>query len=166
MRHRQHGSEIAETGTGNEAVPDALVVVQGEWNGWTTSIVRCRDLKDLHRFRPIGAPRPLLHAYVRRKNLGSGDIRHDSQRTSLPDYVRVCILKCHNPQWIFEELSRSADLDSRALRNTPACTRPNVGSEDQNFRADRLLARVSLGASAILAAGATVQWYRRANRRN
>ncbi len=88
---------------------DALVVVQREWNGWRTAMVRVSDLEGIHWARPGGAPRPLIHAHVRCNKILSGDIPHECHGAATPHSLMVCLLKSHTAPCVFEELSRRAD---------------------------------------------------------
>jgi hypothetical protein len=95
---------------------DALAVVQREWNGWRTAMVRVSDLEHIHWSQPSGAPRPLLHAHVCCTDVVSGAIPHECHPTSPPHYLLVCLLKCHTSPGVFEELSRRADDVLHSMR--------------------------------------------------
>ena len=89
---------------------DQLVVVQGEWNGWRTAVVRAVDLESPHWLQPAGAPRPLLHAYVPCSAIVSGEVAHDCG--SAPHRLHVCVLKKHTAPAMFETLARMADAQT------------------------------------------------------
>jgi hypothetical protein len=87
----------------------ALVVVQRAWSEWRTALVRVSDLEDVHWFRPAGAVRPLIHAYVWCDRVVSGRLSHDCAKSPCPHRVLVCLLKSHTTGYVFEELSRRAN---------------------------------------------------------
>ena len=91
---------------------EQLVVVQGEWNGWRTAVVRAVDLESPHWSQPGGAPRPLLHAYVPCTAIVSGEVAHDCG--SAPHRLHVCVLKKHTAPAMFETLARMADAQATA----------------------------------------------------
>ena len=137
----------------------AIVAVRREWNGWRTAMVPVTDLDNVHWFQPARAPRPLIHADVSCTKFLSGDPLQGCPLTPHPHYVRVCLLKCHTPPSVFEELARRAEgghsersagpIDSRALETQ----RPS--------RVDRaLLARISVLAIGTLVAILGVTWRR------
>ena len=99
---------------------DTLIVVQTEWKGWRTATARLTDLEKVHWFQPSGAPRPLIHAYVRCTNLQSGDLSHDCQSASGPHELLVCVLKCHTSPSVFEELSRLASKAGGPVMSAPS----------------------------------------------
>ena len=88
---------------------NALVVVQSDWSGWRTAMVRVRDLRDIHWSQPNGAPRRLIHASVCCNKVVSGAIAHECHLTPPPHDLVVCVLKCHTAPCVFEELSGRAD---------------------------------------------------------
>lgn len=154
---------------------DALAVVQREWNGWRTAMIRVADLRDVHWRQPPGAPRPLLHATVRCDRLLSGDIAHDCDTKSGPHDVVVCLLKRHSSPGVFEALSRRADADSQSPRiaDPRLCVTPldrpmagavlasrAVADAARSARRRLTAARMSLGALAVLTAWGAVQWRR------
>jgi hypothetical protein len=87
----------------------ALVVVQRAWSEWRTALVRVSDLDDVHWFRPAGAVRPLIHAYVMCDRVVSGRLSHDCTKSACPHRVLVCLLKSHTTGSVFEELARRAN---------------------------------------------------------
>jgi hypothetical protein len=91
-------------------IQSALVVVQRAWSEWRTALVRVSDLEDVHWFRPAGAVRPLIHAYVWCDRVVSGRLSHDCTKSPCPHRVLVCLLKSHTTGCVFEELSRRANL--------------------------------------------------------
>ena len=66
-----------------------VIRVQREWNGWEIVDVPIDELRNIHWFQPVGAPRPMVHGF-------------------LAD-VRVCILKKHNPPDLYQEVQEKAD---------------------------------------------------------
>jgi hypothetical protein len=90
-------------------IQTALVVVQRAWSEWRTALVRVSDLEDVHWFRPAGAVRPLIHAYVWCDRVVSGRLSHDCTKSPCPHRVLVCLLKSHTTGCVFEELSRRAN---------------------------------------------------------
>lgn len=103
---------------GNPAVTadNRRIVVQKDWNGWRTATVRLADLENVHWFQPSGAPRPLIHAYVRCTSLESGDLTHECDSTSGPHHLLVCVLKSHICPAVCEELSlRASNADGSAV---------------------------------------------------
>ena len=90
-------------------LPTALVVVQRAWSEWRTALVRVSDLEDVHWFRPAGAVRPLIHAYVMCDRVVSGRLSHDCTKSACPHRVLVCLLKSHTTGSVFEELARRAN---------------------------------------------------------
>jgi hypothetical protein len=87
----------------------ALVVVQRAWSEWRTALVRLGDLEDVHWFRPAGAIRPLIHAYVWCDAVVSGRLSHDCTKSPCPHRVLVCLLKSHTGGSVFEELAHRAN---------------------------------------------------------
>jgi hypothetical protein len=102
---------------------DTRIVVQKDWNGWRTATARLADLENVHWFQPSGAPRPLIHAYVRCTNLQSGDLTHDCHSTSGPHPLLVCVLKSHTCPAVFEELSLRASSADRSVAPAPSAGR-------------------------------------------
>jgi len=94
-----------------KAVPQAatcLVVVQRDWNGWRKAMAPVSALEDVHWHQPVGAPRPLIHAYVTCSALVSGDVPHECADGS-PHRLLVCVLRQHTAPSVFEQLTRAAD---------------------------------------------------------
>ncbi len=85
-------------------VPDLLVVVQREWNGWQKAMTPLSALEDIHWRQPAGAPRPLIHAYVACEALVSGDVPHDCAGAGPGHRLLVCVFKCHTPAEAFQRL--------------------------------------------------------------
>jgi hypothetical protein len=114
-------------GTDRETpVDNRTVVVQRDWNGWRTATVLMEDLQDVHWFQPRGAPRPLIHAHVCCSKILSGEIPHDCAPTPVPHRVRVCVLKSHTAQRVFEKLAGLADEHLYLSASTPPA-RPDRG---------------------------------------
>jgi hypothetical protein len=91
------------------ALSGALVVVQRAWSEWRTALVRVNDLEDVHWFRPAGAVRPLIHAYVWCDKVVSGRLSHDCSAPAARHRVLVCLLKSHTTGNVFAELARRAN---------------------------------------------------------
>lgn len=87
----------------------ALVVVQRAWSEWRTALVRVSDLEDVPWFRPAGAVRPLIHAYVWCDKVVSGRLSHDCSTPATRHRVLVCLLKSHTTGNVFAELARRAN---------------------------------------------------------
>jgi hypothetical protein len=87
------------------------IEVVAEWNGWRTADVLVSDLENVHWFQPVGAPRPLLHAYALCTQLKAGELGHDCglERAEGPHRLRLCILKSHTPSSTYRELAARAD---------------------------------------------------------
>jgi len=88
---------------------EALVMVQREWNGWRSAMIRVADLENVHWARPGGAPSPVIHASVRCNRFVAGELPHECHLTPPPHHLLVCLLKRHTATAVFEELSRRAD---------------------------------------------------------
>jgi hypothetical protein len=88
---------------------EKLVVVQRDWDGWLTSLVRLSDLENVHWFQPNHAPRPLIHAQVACTHLREGDIPHNCELTQPPHRLTVCVLKRHTSASIYADLAARAD---------------------------------------------------------
>jgi hypothetical protein len=103
---------------------EKLVVVQREWDGWHTSLVRLSDLENVHWFQPNHAPRPLIHAEVACTNLREGDIPHNCELTPPPHRLTVCVLKRHTSEAIYAHLAAKADQHGAVpgLARAPAAT--------------------------------------------
>jgi hypothetical protein len=99
---------------------DTQIVVQKEWNGWRTATARLSDLENVHWFQPSGAPRPLIHAYIRCSSLQSGPLAHDCHASSGAVHLLVCVLKSHTAPAVFQELSvRASTADSSDMPSRP-----------------------------------------------
>jgi hypothetical protein len=92
---------------------DALICVQGAWNGWKTAEVRLADLEAVHWLQPERAPRQMVHGYISCMNLLSGDIPHECQGTPGPHRLLVCVIKHHNTATAYAEVARRADHTMR-----------------------------------------------------
>jgi hypothetical protein len=108
----------AALGTSRSAVsatvaqrPDALVVVQRDWNGWKKAMAPVSALEGVHWRQPQGAPRQLIHAYVNCAALVSGDVPHECA-DGAPHRLLVCVLKRHTPSAVFEELAARANASA------------------------------------------------------
>ena len=78
------------------------------WNGWRTTLVRARDLENVHWFQPVGAPRALLHAEVSCTAVPDGAVPHHCDAASRPHRVMVCVIKNHVTAAVYEALARLA----------------------------------------------------------
>ena len=87
---------------------DALICVQGAWNGWKTAEVRLRDLEHVHWHQPTRAPRQMLHGYVTCGSLLSGDIPHECVGAPGSHRLLVCVIKHHNTAAVYAEVARRA----------------------------------------------------------
>jgi hypothetical protein len=85
-----------------------LVQVRCAWNAWRTAEARLADLRDVHWYQPVGAPRPLLHAYVDCTKLLSGGIPHDCSAGRGPHRLLVCVLKRYTAPLTYGELAEMA----------------------------------------------------------
>ena len=86
---------------------DQFVVIRAEWNGWRTAHVRVVDLEDIHWWRPVGAPRPLIHAFVSCRAAVAAGLSHCCDAKAA-HRVQICILKCHVVPCMFQELAARA----------------------------------------------------------
>ncbi len=89
---------------------DLLVVVQREWNGWVKAMTPLSALEDVHWHHPAGAPKPLIHAWVRCDALVSGMVPHDCSELGSGHRLLVCVLKCHTAPVAFQQLADRASL--------------------------------------------------------
>lgn len=100
---------IQPVATAQPNLNGALVVVQRAWSEWRTALVRVSDLEDVHWFRPAGAVRPLIHAYVWCDKVVSGRLSHDCSTPVTRHRVLVCLLKSHTTGNVFAELAHRAN---------------------------------------------------------
>jgi len=108
IRPRADGSDAHDVDGGSPR-EQTLVVVQQEWNGWRTAMVRLSDLEGIHWLQPAGAVRRLIHAQVGCDRIISGEIQHNCLETPALHCLHAWVLKSHTAPPIFEELSRRAD---------------------------------------------------------
>ena len=66
-------------------------------------LISIDDLEDVHWYQPQGAPRPIMHAYVRATRVPR-QLLQDSGLASSPERIRVCILKCHTMAKAYDAL--------------------------------------------------------------
>ena len=90
---------------------DLLVAVQPALNGRHCGFVRVSALESIHRFRPDGAPVPLVHAYVLCNTVTNGDLPHDCELTPGPHRLLVCILRCHNTARAYAEVAARVEIE-------------------------------------------------------
>jgi hypothetical protein len=93
---------------------DLRISVTTDWKDWRSTRVRVADLLDVHWHQPLGAPHPLVHAYIACSEI-VGDRPHICDATSTPHRVRVCVLKSHNIPSVYTALARRADQPSSPL---------------------------------------------------
>ena len=89
-----------------------LVLVQRDWNGWRKALTPLSALEDVHWRRPAGAPRPLVHAYVRCSDLMSGEVPHECHGDTTHRLL-VCVLRQHTLPSVFSELVTRAGVRAR-----------------------------------------------------
>ena len=70
-----------------------LVKVRGGWTDWHSALVPVDALQELHWCQPLGAPRPIMHAYLLCTDVVDGGIPHDCDRSAAPHRLLVCILR-------------------------------------------------------------------------
>ena len=85
------------------------VVVQRDWNGWRTAQAKLSDLSGVHWFQPVGAPRPLLHAFMSDGSLLPAELSEMNGTAVQSAPVLVCVLKCHIPAATYAALAQRAD---------------------------------------------------------
>jgi hypothetical protein len=93
------------------------VSVTSNRTDWRAANARLGDLRDVHWHQPMGAPHPVLHAYVSCADV-SGDLLHHCDASSAPHVVRVCILKSRNTPGVYAALAQKADAGSGAVLPT------------------------------------------------
>jgi hypothetical protein len=94
--------------TENTTRSETLVAVRGEWDGWRAADVEARNLTELHWSQPPGAPRAIVHGFIRCSDIVRGDLPHGCERTAGPHRLLVCILKRHNPPSVYAAIERRA----------------------------------------------------------
>jgi hypothetical protein len=87
---------------------DVAISVTTAWNEWRSLIAHLEDLRDVHWYQPLGAPWPLLHAYVSCGSVAIGSAAHQCDPSSAPHRIRVCVLKSHNVPSAYAEVVRRA----------------------------------------------------------
>jgi hypothetical protein len=93
---------------------DLRISVTSDWKDWRSTHVRIADLLDIHWHQPLGAPHPLVHAYIACSEI-VGDRPHVCDEAGSPHHVRVCVLKSHNIPSVYNALARRADRPSSSL---------------------------------------------------
>ena len=88
---------------------ETFIRVHRQWNDWRSAEVRLRDLEGIHWFRPVGAPRPLIHGFIRCNDLVNVDLMHECIGPSAPHRLLVCVLRKHTVASVFHELEARAD---------------------------------------------------------
>ena len=80
-----------------------IIRVHHEWNSWRYADVPLVALEDVHWFQPVGAPRPLVHAFVSSVSVGiPQSIDHNENRRR----SRVCVLREHALASVYQQLVR------------------------------------------------------------
>ena len=82
-----------------------IVQVRDTWSSWRVAEVPIDDLEDVHWRQPLGAPRPILHAYVQCTKL-KGEIRPGCTGNGRR---LVCVLRRAVTASIHAALARQAD---------------------------------------------------------
>jgi len=95
------------------ASPSTLVVVQRDWSGWRKAMTPMAALENVHWHQPVGAPRPLIHAYVSCRDLTSGDVPHDCVDQAAHRLL-VCVLRQHTAPSVFCALVERANAAGRS----------------------------------------------------
>ena len=106
-----HAADVLPLAAGHTMAPtslDQLIAVQAMWNGWRTALVPARDLENVHWFKPVGAPRALLHAEVSCAVLPPKAVPHECDPASYPHRLMVCIIKNHVTAGVYDALARLA----------------------------------------------------------
>ena len=80
------------------------VAAQLAWNAWKSISLPLEDLEAPHWYQPKGAPRPIMHAYVRASRLPRQLLQEAAELSTPPEKVRVCILKCRTMAQAYDEL--------------------------------------------------------------
>ena len=117
---------VLELGCTMRVSEETVICVQGQWNGWKTAEVRLRDLLEVHWRQPSGAPRALVHGYIRCTDILSGEIPHTCQQSDPSHRLLVCVIKRHSAPSTYEELARRADGQRLSATHAPIVT-PVVG---------------------------------------
>jgi hypothetical protein len=86
------------------------VRVRLTWDAWQSADVGLSDLVGAHWYQPPGAPRELLHAYVRASALGDLTVLNAATADPVHDELRVCILRCQTCPDAYHALSRQTLL--------------------------------------------------------
>jgi hypothetical protein len=113
--------DLAVSDGNDRGASDVEVIVQTEWNGWRTAMVRLAALESVHWFQPAGACRPLVHGLVRCTEIRSGTLTHACDPATRPHIVLVCVLKSHTLPSVFERLARAAGGASSAQQGEHPC---------------------------------------------
>ena len=66
-------------------------------------MVSIDELENVHWHQPVGAPRPIMHAYVRASRVPR-QLLQDAELSSPPELIRVCILKCRTMAKAYDAL--------------------------------------------------------------
>jgi hypothetical protein len=87
----------------------ALVPIRFAWNGWQKAEVRLDCLEDIHWLQPAGAPRGLVHAYIRCTHIVGRETPHQCGGTDGPHRLLICVLKHDVSSIAYDELLRRAN---------------------------------------------------------
>lgn len=122
------------------------VTVQCAWDGWQTATVQASDLEQLHWRQPEGAPRPLVHGYVKCTQLLAGTIAHACNQASRPHRVLVCVLKSRTLPLTFAQLARLADSGGQM----PARDVEEVSGSSHRARTALIASALAAGAALVV----------------
>ena len=90
---------------------NVVVRVHVAWNGWQYADVPLAILKDVHWYHPVGAARPLVHAYVPSEVFGAVA----SFGVRMASRLHVCVLKGHALASAYQALVRYADQHQQQM---------------------------------------------------
>jgi hypothetical protein len=79
------------------------VAAQRAWNAWKSILISIDELESPHFHQPPGAPRPIMHAWVRASR-APRQLLQDAELSSPPEMIRVCVLKCRTMAKAYDAL--------------------------------------------------------------
>jgi hypothetical protein len=85
-----------------------IVRVRAGWHEWECADVDVCALSDFHWYQPLGAPQPILHAFVSWADPAVRSIRHECRRDSAPQRLRVCVLRHDTCPGVYRRLAERA----------------------------------------------------------
>jgi hypothetical protein len=92
------------------ASPHSFTIrVYAAWNDWRSADVPLSSLEGVHWHRAPGAPRSLLHAFVRCTDSLRAILQHVCDGSE-PHTLHVCVLKRHTLSTVYEDLAHRADM--------------------------------------------------------